>query len=70
MRHRNSRYSDIPLSFINVTKSIVTLLLISLMISDLFIMTQTGDEVEIFSVQYVSTGIKIATFVSESNSNV
>ncbi|KAG5675829.1 hypothetical protein PVAND_005699 [Polypedilum vanderplanki] len=55
-----SRYSDIPWSFLNVTKFIILLLLISLCLTNLIVLI---DIEEIFPVQFVSAGIQIITFI-------
>lgn len=67
-RIRKSRHSDIPLSFLNITKLISVILLILLSTMDLtfMILHRMNEEAEeeIYDVQFVSTGIKIVTFVS------
>lgn len=62
-RRRNSRYSHVPWSFLNVSKSIIIFLLICLMSFDLAMLISVGDETDIYNVQYVSVGLNIASFV-------
>lgn len=63
-----SRYSDIPWSILNLSKSLVLLLLICLTFVDLSILlssrSDTSNDIEIYNVQIVSVAIKAATFVS------
>jgi hypothetical protein len=63
-RRKRSRYSDIPWSFLNVTRAIILLLLISLVFVELSMLLSVRDEINIYDSQFVSVGIKIATFVS------
>jgi len=59
-----SRYSDIPWSFINISKFLLIILLIALSITDLVILISMMENEDVFPVQFVTIGIKIATFVS------
>lgn len=67
-RIQKSRYSNIPASFLNITKLIIMILLILLSTIDLvfMILHRMNEDAEenIYDVQFVSTGIKIVTFVS------
>lgn len=63
-RRRKSRYSDIPWSLLNVAKFLTLFLLISLTITDFWLMISVRSEEEVFGVQFVSSRVKIATFVS------
>lgn len=63
-RRAKSRYSDIPWSLVNLSKLLCIILLICLTIVDLVMMLTIADTGEIYSVQYVSLGIKLVTFVS------
>lgn len=56
-----SRYSDIPWSFLNLSKMLLVILLIALSIIDLVVMLGTT-AVTIYNVQIVSVSMKIATF--------
>lgn len=67
VRRRNSRSSHIPWSILNVSKSLVLVLLISMAFVDLAMMVSVSDEFEVFPVHYVSMGVKLATFVSNLN---
>lgn len=49
---------------LNVTKTTIAFLLLCLACLDLAITVSVRDDVQIFPVQYVSIGMKIATFVS------
>ncbi|KAG5671138.1 hypothetical protein PVAND_001351 [Polypedilum vanderplanki] len=65
-RHYNSRYSNIPASFLNITKFCIMGFLILLTIADLTMMVllrANKHEETIFGVQFVSTGLKILTFI-------
>ena len=61
-----SRYSDIPWSFINISKSLALVSLICLSFIDLSMMlsVRSEGEIDIYEVQIVSVGIKAAAFVS------
>jgi ATP-binding cassette subfamily C (CFTR/MRP) protein 1 len=59
---RKSRYADIPWSFLNVSKTLVIALLIVLSTTDLVMMLNTKSTV--YSVQIVTTAVKIVAFVS------
>lgn len=61
-----SRYSDIPWSILNVSKSLVLLLLISLSFYDLAMMLSVRSEagIDIYDVQIVSVSVKAGSFVS------
>lgn len=61
-----SRYSDIPWSFLNVSKSLVLVSLICLTFIDLSMMlsVRSDDAVDIYNVQIVSVSVKAGTFVS------
>lgn len=61
-----SRCSDIPWSFLNLSKMLLVILLIALSITDLIFMLDArgSDETTIYNVQIVSVSLKIATFVS------
>lgn len=61
-----SRYSDIPMSFLNVSKSIIIISLICLTFIDLAMMliVRSDEVVDIYNVQIVSVSVKGATFVS------
>lgn len=63
---KKSRFSDIPWGFLNIIKSLFLLLLICVSFTDLAMILDVQAEVKIFDVQFVSVGIKIATFVSEN----
>lgn len=65
-RRSNSRYSDIPWGLLNLSKSLVLLLLICLTFYDLSMMlsVRSEGEIDIYDVQIVSASIKAATFVS------
>ncbi|CRL02706.1 CLUMA_CG015844, isoform A [Clunio marinus] len=64
-RRSQSRYSDIPWSFLNISKSIVLFSLICLQFIDLSMMlsVRSEDDIDIYPVQIVSVGIKILTFI-------
>lgn len=65
-----SRYSDIPWSFLNISKSIVLFLLICLTFYDMAMILSlwSNDEgIVIYDVQVVSVSVKAATFVSLSS---
>lgn len=53
---------------LNLSKLLFVVLLIALSIIDLSMMFTIAETDEIFDVQYVSVGIKIATFVSKRKS--
>jgi ATP-binding cassette, subfamily C (CFTR/MRP), member 1 len=61
-----SRYSDIPWSFLNVSKTLLIVLLICLSFADLSMMLseKNDGDVDIYDVQIVSISIKATTFVS------
>lgn len=61
-----SRYSDIPWSILNVSKSLVLLLLICLSFYDLAMMLSVRSEagIDIYDVQIVSVSVKAGSFVS------
>ncbi|CRL02864.1 CLUMA_CG015851, isoform A [Clunio marinus] len=63
MRRRNSRYRDIPWSFLNVTKSITLFLLICVMFFDMSMLFSVRQEEPIYDVQIVSIFVKIATLL-------
>lgn len=60
-----SRYSDIPWSFLNVSKSLVLVSLICLTFIDLSMMLSVDEEIDIYNVQIVSVGVKAIAFVSK-----
>ncbi|CAO1343275.1 unnamed protein product [Diamesa hyperborea] len=60
---KKSRYSDIPWGFLNIIKSMFLLLLICVSFTDLAMLLDVQTEEKIFDVQFVSVGIKIATFI-------
>ncbi|CAG9797144.1 unnamed protein product [Chironomus riparius] len=62
-RRSRSRRSDIPWSFLNLSKLVFTILLVCLSIVDLTLMLAIATGEEIFDVQYVSIGIKLVTFI-------
>lgn len=64
MWRMKSRYSDIPWSFINLSKFLIIILLVALSITDLVILLSMVENEDVFPVQFVTIGIKIATFVS------
>lgn len=63
-RRLNSRYRDIPWSFLNITKFFLLFILISLTFAELAFLLSLNDEDFIYPVHFVATGMKIATFVS------
>lgn len=64
-RHQ-SRYSDIPWSILNISKLLLVIALIALSITDLVMMFNAkSNNLIIYDVQIATTGVKIATFVSE-----
>lgn len=67
-RRSKSRLSDIPWSFLNMSRLVFSALLIILSIVDLSMMFAIAEPEEIHDVQYVSVGIKIASFVSRETS--
>jgi hypothetical protein len=64
-----SRYSNIPWSLLNLSKSLALLLLISLTFYDLAMMLSVRSEpdIDIYDVQVVSVSVKAGTFVSVSD---
>lgn len=64
-RRSRSRRSDIPWSFLNLSKLVITVLLVCLSIVDLSMMFAIAVGEDIYDVQYVSIGIKLVTFVSK-----
>jgi ATP-binding cassette, subfamily C (CFTR/MRP), member 1 len=60
-----SKYSDIPWSFLNVSRFSIVVLLLCLSLVDLAMMISLNSSADIFGVQYVSLGIKFITFVSK-----
>lgn len=65
-RRSQSRYSDIPLSFLFILKSLLLVLLISLSFIDLYMMLslRSEEDVDIYDAQIVSVSVKAAAFVS------
>lgn len=65
-RRSQSRYSDIPLSFLFILKSLLLVLLISLSFIDLSMMLslRSEEDVDIYDAQIVSVSVKAAAFVS------
>jgi len=61
-RRRNSRYGDIPFGFLNISKFIITVALLGLSFIELT-MLLSEDEQNIYTVQYVSLGVKIFSFL-------
>lgn len=61
-----SRYSDIPMSFLNASKFVLIISLICLTFIDLAMMliVRSDDVVNIYNVQIVSVSVKGGTFVS------
>lgn len=62
-----SRYSDIPWSLLNVSKTLLIVILIALSITDLVFLLNARSSQPIFDVQIVTSAVKIAMFVSEIN---
>lgn len=60
----NSRYSDIPWSFLNISKAIILFVLISLVCIDLAMLLTVDDGTSVYEVQYVTIAMKLSTFVS------
>lgn len=63
-RRYKSRFSDIPWSFLNVSKSLMVILLISLSVTEFWMMISVRLEEAVYPVHLVSARVKIATFVS------
>lgn len=61
-RRSSSRSSDIPWSLLNVTKFVIVVALLCLSFIELT-MLLSEDEFPIFTVQYVSLGVKIFSFI-------
>lgn len=61
-----SRYSRLPWSFLNISKSILVVALIVLTFIDmtLMLMERSDGEIDIYDVQIVSVSVKAAAFVS------
>lgn len=70
-RRRDSRYSDIPWSFINMSKTLLVVILIALSITDLVLLLNAkSNEIQtIYNVQVVTSSVKIAMFVSKETSH-
>jgi ATP-binding cassette subfamily C (CFTR/MRP) protein 1 len=68
-RRCQSRYGDIPASFLNVSKFAIVVLLLLLTFTDLAAMvliTANDTEETIYGVQFVSFGLKVGAFVSQN----
>lgn len=59
-----SRYSDIPWSFLNVSKSIVLFLLICLTFYDMAMLVTNWDTAKVYDVHIVAVSVKAVAFVS------
>lgn len=62
-----SRCSDIPWSLLNVSKSLLIVILIALSITDLVLLfnaRSNSENFKIYDVQIVTSAVKITTFVS------
>lgn len=62
-RRQKSRNSDIPWSLLNITKFIVVVALLSLSFIELTMLLSEEEEGKIYTVQYVSLGVKILAFI-------
>lgn len=64
---KNSINQNIPRGFMNTSKLILTGALILLSITDLIVVIVNNEDEEVFSVDYYTAAVKIATFVRRKN---
>lgn len=64
---RNSLNRNIPWNILNISKLIITLLLVILTICDLGSAISRQSEIDIYPVDYYTPAIKIGTFVSKND---